>query len=138
MAKGFNQVTLIGNLGRDPELRQTKAGNPVTTIGLAINDRVKDANGNWTDVTHWIDCVYFGKSAEIIAEYCRKGSRLHVSGKLTTREFQDQSGAKRKVYEVRGESFVLIDSKGEQAAQPAPQPAPQPRGEFEDDGDIPF
>lgn len=136
MSKGFNQVTLIGNLGRDPELRQTKAGNAVTTLSMAINDRVKDAGGNWTDITHWIDCVYFGRSAEIISEHCAKGSRLHVSGKLTTREFQDQSGAKRKVCEVRGESFVLIDSKPEQSAQPAPQPAPQPEG-FPDD-DIPF
>lgn len=136
MANGFNQVTLIGNLGRDPELRQTKAGNPVTTIGLAVNDRAKDANGNWTDVTHWIDCVFFGKAAETIAQHCGKGSRLHVGGKLTTREFQDQSGAKRKVYEVRGDSFVFLDAKGEQSPKQAPQPAPQPEGFPEDD--IPF
>jgi len=135
MSKGFNQVILIGNLGRDPELRHTKSGTPALTLSLAVGDRAKDANGNWTEVTHWIDCQFFNKSAELLHQYCSKGSRLHVKGRLVTREWTDKNGNKRRQYEVLGEDFVLLDSKNQQSA-PAPQPAPQPE-DFPSD-DIPF
>lgn len=94
MAKGVNKVFLLGNVGRDPEVATTQGGTLVAKFSLATPDRRKDGRGEWQDHTEWHNCVAFGRTAEIIREYVRKGSRLHIEGKLQTRSWEDRDTQK--------------------------------------------
>jgi len=101
MAKSVNKVILLGNVGKDPEIRSTPAGAIVATFSLATSDRFQDAQGAWQDRTEWHNLVAFKRNAEIIRDYVKKGSKLYVEGKLTTRSWDDkESGQKRYKTEV--------------------------------------
>ncbi|WP_406020649.1 single-stranded DNA-binding protein, partial [Succinivibrio sp.] len=100
MAGGFNRVTLIGNLGDEPQVRPSQSGTSVATITLAINEYRRDQNGNKTESTEWVRVVAFGKNAEIIGQYLHKGSQVHIEGKLRTRSYDDKDGNKRYITEV--------------------------------------
>ena len=101
MARGVNKVILVGNLGQDPEVRYMPNGNGVANITLATSDSYKDKNtGQMVDKTEWHRVVFFGKLAEIVGEYCRKGSQIYVEGKLQTRKWTDQQGQEKYTTEI--------------------------------------
>lgn len=95
-----NKVFLLGNLGADPESRPTNNGGTVTTLRVATSSRVKDRDGNWTDETEWHRVVCFGRSAENAARYLRKGSRVHIEGKIRTNKWEDKDGNSRYTTEI--------------------------------------
>lgn len=98
MAKSVNKVFLLGNVGKDPEIRSTGGGTMVATFGLATSDRTKDQQGNWQDRTEWHNVVAYGRTAEIIRDYVKKGHKLFVEGRITTRNWDDKDHPGRKVY----------------------------------------
>ncbi len=98
MAKSVNKVFLLGNVGKDPEIRSTGGGTMVASFGLATSERSKDGQGNWQDRTEWHNIVVYGRLAEIVRDYVKKGSKLFVEGRLTTRNWDDKEFAGRKVY----------------------------------------
>ncbi|HEA15274.1 MAG TPA: single-stranded DNA-binding protein [Pseudoalteromonas prydzensis] len=107
MARGVNKVILVGNLGQDPEVRYMPNGNGVANITLATSDSYKDKNtGQMVDKTEWHRVVFFGKLAEIVGEYCRKGSQIYVEGKLQTRKWTDQQGQEKYTTEIVVDGFT--------------------------------
>jgi len=98
MAKSVNKVILLGNVGKDPEIRSTGGGTMVATFSIATSERSKDQQGNWVDRTEWHNIVAYGKVAEIVRDYVKKGSKLYVEGRLQTRNWDDKEHAGRKVY----------------------------------------
>lgn len=107
----INKVTLIGNLGRDPEVRTTGAGMAIGNLRLATTERVKDREGNWTDHTEWHTVVCFGRTAENVAKYLTKGRQVYIEGKLRTREWQDKEGAKRISTEIVADDVRFIGGR---------------------------
>jgi single-strand DNA-binding protein len=101
MAKSVNKVILLGNVGKDPEIRSTPGGAIVANFTLATSDRFQDAQGNWQDRTEWHTLVAFKRTAEIVRDYVKKGTKLYIEGKLQTRSWDDkESGQKRYKTEV--------------------------------------
>ena len=96
MAKGVNKVMLLGNVGKDPEIRTTAGGMTVASFSLATADRQKDAQGNWTDKTEWHNLVAFQRTAEVIRDYVKKGSQIFVEGKIQTRSWDDKTSGEKK------------------------------------------
>lgn len=120
MARGINKVILVGNLGQDPEVRYMPNGNAVANITLATSDSYKDKNtGQLVDKTEWHRVVFFGKLAEVVGEYCRKGSQIYVEGKLQTRKWQDQQGQDKYTTEIVVDGFTgqmqMLGGRGENA-----------------------
>ena len=118
MAGSVNKVILVGNLGRDPEVRRTNSGDPVTSFSLATTESWRDkASGERKDRTEWHNVVIFNENLGKIAEqYCKKGSKIYIEGQLATREFTDRDGNQRKATEIvlnrfRGE-LTLLDGRG--------------------------
>jgi single-strand DNA-binding protein len=154
MARSLNQVTLMGNLTRDPELRQTPTGQNVTSFSLALNRSYKDASGEWQEATDYIDIVCWGPLAERVAQYLSKGRRCLVQGRLQSRSWE-QDGAKRSKVEVLANDVTFLDSRGggdggesfnQDAAAPAaaaekPKPSKKAKKDdvvIEDIGDEPI
>ena len=99
--KSLNRVTLIGNLGKDPEIKYTPSGAPVAKITLATNERYKDKSGEWQDRTEWHNVVLWQRLAEIAGEYLKKGGKVYVEGRLQTRSWDDkQTNQKKYMTEV--------------------------------------
>lgn len=121
MAKGFNKVTLLGNLTRDPELRTTPNGRSVASFSLAVNRSWRGADGQTQEAVDFFDCVAWGKAGEIISQYTQKGRALLVSGRLQSRSWE-QDGQKRSKVEVVVEDFNFI-SDGSRAAPSTNAPA---------------
>lgn len=111
MARSLNQVTLMGNLTRDPELRQTPTGQNVTSFSLALNRSYKDQSGEWQEATDYIDIVCWGPLAERVAQYLSKGRRCLVQGRLQSRSWE-QDGQKRSKVEVLANDVTFLDSRG--------------------------
>lgn len=108
-----NKVILVGNLGADPETRYLPSGDAVTNIRLATTDRYKDkASGEFKELTEWHRVVFFGRLAEIAAEYLKKGSPVYVEGRIRTRKWQDQSGQDRYSTEIVADSMQLLGGRG--------------------------
>ena len=108
----LNKVMLIGNLTRDPELRYTPAGLGVASFGIAVNTPIgKDEEGNRKVETLFVDVVAFGKQAEVIAEYLKKGSLIYLEGRLRYRTWEDQSGNKRSKYEIILNNLQFLDTR---------------------------
>jgi single-strand DNA-binding protein len=105
----LNQVTLIGRLTRDAEVRHTKSGDPVYSLRLAVNSRAKEGDG-WTDKPGFFDVVHFGRS-EKLAEYLVKGKQIGLSGRLSHREWVDREGGKRQTVEVIANDLFLLGGK---------------------------
>ena len=109
MAKSVNKVILIGNLGKDPEVKYTPSGMAVANFTLATNERYKDKEGNWQDKTEWHNLVAFQRTAEIVGEYLKKGRSVYVEGKLQTRSWDDkESGQKKYRTEILVNDLVLL------------------------------
>jgi single-strand DNA-binding protein len=98
MAKSVNKVILLGNVGKDPEIRSTGGGTMVASFGLATSERYKDPQGNFQERTEWHNIVAYGRTAEIIRDYVKKGHKLFIEGRITTRSWDDKEHAGRKVY----------------------------------------
>ena len=113
IAKRSNRVFLLGNVGKNPEIRSSASGVMVVTLGLATSDRVQDAQGNWQDHTDWHNLVAFKRTAEIIRDYVHKGSKLYVEGKIQTRSWDDQSGQKRYKTEIIVNDLSLLSGREE-------------------------
>lgn len=114
MAKSVNKVFLLGNVGKDPEIRATGGGAMVANFSLATTDRTKDASGNWTDRTEWHNLVAFQRTAEIVRDYVKKGSKLFIEGKIQTRSWDDKtSGEKKYRTEIIVNELSLLSGKGE-------------------------
>lgn len=123
MARGVNKVILVGNLGKDPEVRYMPNGNAVANITLATSESWKDkTSGEQQEKTEWHRVVIFGKLAEIAEKYLRKGSKVYLEGQLQTRKWQDQSGQDKYTTEVVlrgfGGSMVMLDGKAERDDSP--------------------
>lgn len=157
MAKGINKVILVGNLGRDPEVRYSANGAAIANITIATSEQWTDKqSGQKQERTEWHRVVLFNRLGEITGEYLKKGSQVYIEGKLQTRKWQDQSGQDRYTTEIVANDMQMLGSRGEPAdgGYHAPQsgglPQPQPRsqggqgvaapgGNFDDfDDDIPF
>jgi single-strand DNA-binding protein len=156
----LNKAMIIGNLGRDPEMRYTPSGQAVTQFTVAVNRNFKGQNGEWQEETEWFRVVVWGQQAERAAEYLRKGNKVYIEGRLQTRQWEDQTGAKRYTTELvanqvtnlerrnRDESDEGAPSGAARPSRPAPAPAPAgdgdgggSAGEKLDDGnfdDLPF
>ena len=141
-----NKVMLVGNLGRDPEMRALPSGQQVANFSLATSRRYKDRDGNRKDETEWHNIVVFGKQAEIAGQYLTKGKMVFVEGRIQTRSWDDkESGKKQYKTEIICENFQMLGSKGDgsgggsrDAGASAPAGgANDPGHEFPDD-DIPF
>jgi len=138
MARGLNKVTLIGNVGQDPEVRFTPNGDQVANFSIATTESwTKD--GQKQEKTEWHRLVAFRKLAEIIGTYVKKGSKLYIEGKLQTRSWEDKDGQKKYTTEIVANEMLMLDSKGEQNQQQS-QPAQQDQYQQDDgDGDaLPF
>lgn len=140
MARSFNQVILMGNLTRDPELRQTPNGQSVCSFSLALNRNYKGADGNWQEATDYIDIVAWGPLGERVAQYVTKGRPVLVNGRLQSRSWE-QDGQKRSKVEVVAQDVTFLGGRGEangagdysQASEPvAAKPAPSGKKKKED------
>jgi single-strand DNA-binding protein len=145
MARSLNKVMLIGNLGRDPELKSLPSGSHVVTFTMATSRKWKDKNGEMQEETQWHNIVAWGAQAETIATYLKKGSKAFVEGRLTHRSWDDQQGQKRYITEVVAESTVFLDSasdgsrSGRSPVPPPPEPPGDvPRGSGGEEEDVPF
>jgi single-strand DNA-binding protein len=117
MAKSVNKVILLGNVGKDPEIRSTPGGAIVANFTLATSDRFQDPQGNWQDRTEWHTLVAFKRTAEIVRDYVKKGTKLYVEGKLQTRSWDDkESGQKRYKTEVVVFDLSLLSGREEGAS----------------------
>jgi single-strand DNA-binding protein len=114
MARSVNKVTLLGNVGKDPEIRSTPGGTMVANIALATSDRQKDAQGNWQDHTEWHNLKAFNRTAEIVRDYVKKGSKLYIEGKITTNSWEDkETHQKRYRTEILVNELVLLSGREE-------------------------
>ncbi|HTP66542.1 MAG TPA: single-stranded DNA-binding protein [Geobacteraceae bacterium] len=139
----LNKVMLIGNLGKDPEVRYTSNGTAVASFSLATSERFKNKNGEWEDRTEWHNITLWGRLAEIAGEYLAKGRTVFIEGRLQTRKWQDRDGRDRYTTEIVGDKMQMLSGKGEGARQGAGRPESQEAPAYEEpvfnpDDDIPF
>ena len=116
---GVNKVILIGNLGKDPELRYTPGGQPVATFSLATTERRTDKNGQKKETTEWHNIVVFGKTAELVNQYLKKGRSCYIEGKITTRSWDDRDGNKKYKTEIIGNTVQFLGGGPSANATPA-------------------
>jgi single-strand DNA-binding protein len=134
----FNSVTLVGNVTRDPELRFTPKGTAVVKVTLAINRKWKTESGEQKEDCSFVDCTAFGRSAETIGQYVKKGEPLLVSGRLQTESWDDkQTGQKRSKLAVVIENFQLLSAKRESSSAPAAPRTPPPGSPAASSDDAP-
>ena len=120
MAAGVNKVILVGNLGKDPEVRYVQSGNAVCTLRLAVSERRKDGD-QWKDHTEWMDVVTFGKTAENAGQYLQKGRQVYVEGRLQTRQFKDKEGQEKWRTEVVANQVLFLGGGGDRGAPAGPR-----------------
>jgi len=155
-----NKVILIGNLGRDPEMRYLPSGSAVANLAIATTDKYKDKSGQMVESTEWHRVSFFDRTAEVCGQYLKKGSQVYIEGSLKTRKYTDKDGVEKYATEIRGDRMQMLGSKGgsggmadmdeggydqsppPQRSQPSKPAAPAPRpasSGFDDmDDDIPF
>jgi single-strand DNA-binding protein len=117
---GVNKVILVGNLGKDPELRYTPSGQAVATFSLATGRKWKDKEGQMQDQTDWHNIVTWGRQAEIAKEYLKKGSPIFIEGRIQYRTYNDRDGNKRYITEIVAQSLQMLGRKGAEAAPEVP------------------
>ena len=146
MPKSVNKVILVGNVGKDPEVKYSQSGTPVATLSLATNERFKDRNGEWQDRTEWHSIVAWQRLAEIVGEYVAKGSKVYIEGKIQTSSWEDrQSGERKYRTEIVARDLLLLgprgnsddDHQGSRPDENEDQPSHVGSGETVDE-DIPF
>ncbi len=151
MSGSLNKVILIGNLGRDPELKMTTSGQQVCRFSLATTETWKNQQGERQSKTEWHNIVIWGKQAETAEKYLRKGKQVMIEGRIQYREYQDQAGVKKTACDIRCDNFVMLGRMeeggggregsygrgGSQDFEETGAPSPAAGGSFADD-DIPF
>ena len=139
-SRSVNKVTLIGNLGKDPELRYTSSGVAVATFSMATSESWKDPEGNTQERTQWHNIVAWRKLAEIVGEYLKKGGKIYLEGRLQYRNYDDKNGVKRYVTEIVMDQLVMLDSRGGgvASAQQDTGSAPPPEESGGKVDDLPF
>ncbi|MBS1849692.1 MAG: single-stranded DNA-binding protein [Acidobacteria bacterium] len=151
--KSLNRVQLIGNLGKDPEVKYTPSGTPVAKLTIATNERFKDKGGEWQDRTEWHNVVLWQRLAEIAGEYLKKGGKVYIEGRLQTRSWDDpKTNTKKYMTEVVGSDLILLSGRGDGGGgggdfggarssnsfdQRTPEPEMSPASPISDE-DIPF
>jgi single-strand DNA-binding protein len=157
MSRGFSRVVLVGNLGRDPEMRYSQNGTPITNFTIAVNRRRRGPDGNYQDETDWYRITLFRQQAENAAEWLRKGNKVLVEGQLQIRTYTGNDGVERTSVEVNADSFMNLTARDDvgDGGYRAPagagrqdqgstgggqtRPAPQARDDdFDDLDDVPF
>lgn len=142
--RGVNKVILIGNLGRDPEIRYTRDGTAVANLNIATSDSWKDAQGERQERTEWHRVVAWDKLAEIAKEYLSKGRQVYIEGRLQTRSWDDKDGNKRYTTEVRADQMVMLGGRGGDDGARGAESPPGPPDDFTPepfkatDEDVPF
>jgi len=140
----FNKIIIVGNLGRDPEMRYMPSGDPVCEFSVATNERRRDNSGETVDMVTWFRISIFGKRGEIANQYLSKGKPVFISGRLRQEEYTDREGVRRTSLRVVADDFQFIGSRGDEGPPSAPpssrassnDPGPPPSGPADDD--IPF
>lgn len=152
-----NKVILVGNLGRDPEMRYLPSGEAVASLNIATTDKYKDKSGQMVEATEWHRVSFFGRTAEVCGQYLKKGSQVYVEGSIRTRKYTDKEGVEKYATEIRGDRMQMLggrgggmadmDDSGPAQSAPRSQPRSTPSGSsqrpsgggFDDmDDDIPF
>jgi single-strand DNA-binding protein len=113
MPKSVNKVILVGNVGKDPEIRFATAGNPVANFTLATSERFKDKSGEFQERTEWHNLVAWQRLAEIVRDYVKKGSKLYIEGRIQTRSWDDKDGQKHYKTEIVVNDLVLLSGRTE-------------------------
>jgi single-strand DNA-binding protein len=131
-----NKVILVGRLGSDPELRQTKSGFAVVNVRLATNERKKDGD-QWVDHTEWHTVTMWGKLAENVSKFCSKGKQLYVEGRIQTRDFTDKNGVERKSTEIVADQVRFLGDRSDNERSVAAPTNGQSHQRVAD-ADIPF
>lgn len=143
---GVNKVILVGNLGKDPEIRVTESGRKVANFSLATTESYKDKNGERVDATEWHNIAFWGPIADVIEKYLKKGSQIYVEGKLRTRSYEDKDKVKKYITEVTGQTMTMLGKPPEHssgssttaARSNAPEPLNQAIVAGDDADDLPF
>jgi len=132
-----NLAILIGNLGRDPELRHTPGGQAVASFSVATTERWKDKNGQMTEKTEWHNVVCWGRNAEIAHQYLKKGFPVYIEGRIQNRTYDDKDGNRRYISEVVARRLQMLTRRGE-AGPGAPEVVPEMDDSPETNDDLPF
>lgn len=122
MSNGLNRCSFIGNLGKDPEMRATKDGGQVASISIGCGESWKDKQGAKQEHTEWINCTAFGRTAEVIGQYLKKGAKVYIEGKQKTEKYQAQDGTDRYSTKIIIMKMLMLDSRGAQQAPAATEP----------------
>lgn len=117
MANDLNQCNFIGRCGQDPEIRYTPSGTAVANFTLAVNEQYKDKSDKVIQFTEWVRVTAWARLAEIIGEYCHKGDRLFISGRMKTRSWEDRDGNKRYTTEIHADKMQMLDTKKQDTRQ---------------------
>jgi single-strand DNA-binding protein len=128
MARGIAHVTLVGNLTRDPELRQTPSGTSVCQLGVAVNSSYKDSSGQWVEKPNFLDVVVWGSQGENCAKYLSKGRQVAVDGRLDQRSWDAPDGTKRSKVEIIADTVMFIGGQNE-TREPVAKSGKQPSGD---------
>ena len=150
-----NKVILLGNLGRDPEVRYLPSGEAVANVSIATTSKYKNKSGELVEETEWHRVSFFGKLADVVAQYTKKGKPIYIEGRIKTRKYTDKDGIEKYSTDIIASEMQLLGgrenddnqngyqgSSAPRSSQPAPArqaPAPRPASGFDDfDGDVPF
>ncbi len=137
MSRGLNKVMLIGHLGRDPEMRYTPSGRPVTTFSVASSRSWSTADGDTRSETEWFNIVAWGSLAEICNQYLQKGQQVYIEGRLQTRRWEDDEGNKRSTTEVVAREMIMLGDRRDRQEASEQEEGSEPYGDEEDD-EFPF
>ena len=133
----INKAILIGNTGKDPEIRTTSGGKKVATFSLATSDNRKNDKGEKITTTMWHNIVAWSPLAEVMESYVKKGQQLYIEGRINYREYTTADGVKKYVTEIVANTIQMIGAKKQEEHKPDPQPAAAPQQQ-NDDSDLPF
>ena len=147
MARGtVNKVIIIGRLGQDPDMRYAPSGTAIASFSAATNHRMRDSDGNWNDQTEWHNIKTFGKQAEFVGEYLKKGRTVFVEGRLQTSNWEDKNGQRHYKTEIIASDIQMIggrseaggDQKSDDSTESAPVPEPEVDKDTPEEDDLPF
>lgn len=140
MSRGLNKVMVIGHLGRDPEMRYTPSGRPVTTFSLAVSRSWNTADGERRSETEWFNIVSWGNLAEICKQYLHKGQQVYIEGRLQTRTWEDKEGQKRTNVEVVANEMMMLGERRDHSkkSQESEKEDDQSADEIADEDEFPF
>jgi single-strand DNA-binding protein len=134
----LNKVTLIGRLGKDPEVRRTQTGDAITNLSIATSEKYKDKKtGQYVENTEWHRVTAFGSLAEIMEKYLNKGQEVYIEGSIHTRKWTDASGVEKYSTDIKANSMLMLGDKKDSAPRAEPKHEPKPANEIIDD-DVPF